>query len=122
MVPSEEGAAMVHGTDMPPLEQEAYVARVPGLTEGRIVHYVLPDGSHRPAVVVKDWKEHSGSCNLQVLLDGSNDRLPGHENNCTEQEAERGIAWRTSVPYYGTSDSPGAPPCPSHTWHWPEKA
>ncbi len=93
--------------------------RIPGLTEGRLVHYVLADGNHRPAVVVKDWKQPNGCCNLQVLLDGTNDL--SEPANCMPQEAERGIAWRTSVLYHGASDSPGAPPCPPNTWHWPEK-
>lgn len=54
-----------------------------GLTEGRIVHYVLPDGSyageHRPAIVVKVWRQGDGTppvdgySNLVVFVDGAND-------------------------------------------------
>lgn len=48
-----------------------------GLTEGRIVHYVLPDGNHegehRPAIIVKVWNKTTGYVNLQVFVDGTND-------------------------------------------------
>jgi hypothetical protein len=77
-----------------------------GLTEGRIVHYVLPTGrnkgAHRPAIVVRDWKQKNGLVQLQVFTDGSNDDL-------TEN-----IVWRTSV-HYDADKLPG-------TWHWIEKA
>lgn len=68
---------------------------------GRIVHFVMPDGACRPAVVVRVWEE--GRCNLQVFTDGSNDGA-GHES---------GIKWATSVSY-----SEEAKPS---TWHWPER-
>ena len=77
-----------------------------GLTEGRMVHYVLDDGpskgQHRPAVVVKVWSKDLGSVNLQVFTDGSNDGVPG------------GIMWVTSVTF---SEEPLL-----RTWHWIEKA
>lgn len=88
-----------------------------GLTEGRIVHYVLPNGEHRPAIVVKVWRvadgdvpgvlpPSSGCSNLQVFTDSDaegkyNDQLPP-------------ILWRTSVVY--------AEDCRPGTWHWIEKA
>ena len=75
-----------------------------GLTEGRIVHYVLPEGrskgQHRPAMVVRVW--WGTAVNLQVFVDGSND---GYAS---------GMTWRTSVHY----DPDGAP----DTWHWIERA
>lgn len=77
-----------------------------GLTEGRIVHYVLPDGphagEHRPAIVVKIW---SGSyVNLVVFVDGTND---GPQfGGC--------ILWATSIEH-----SPEPKP---RTWHWIERA
>jgi len=84
-----------------------------GLTEGRIVHYVLPDGphagEHRPAMVVKVWRQGDGSppangyANLQVFVDGTND-YPKYN----------GSVWVTSVEY---SEVPVA-----RTWHWIEKA
>lgn len=77
-----------------------------GLTEGRIVHYVLENGEHRPAIVVKVWDKVSGVSNLQVFTDSSNDEpVTGHAGN---------IMWKTSVPY-------AEAPRPS-TWHWIEKA
>ncbi len=80
-----------------------------GLTEGRIVHYVLPSGSHRPAIVVNAWKHvveyrESGRVNLQVFTDFKNDG----------EDYASGQYWATSVPYSETPE-PG-------TWHWIEKA
>lgn len=79
-----------------------------GLTEGRIVHYVLPDGrskgEHRPAIVVKVWNKEIGYVNLQVFTDFSNDGVP----------YESGQYWATSVNY---SEDPQP-----RTWHWIEKA
>jgi len=89
-----------------------------GLTEGRIVHYVLPDGphagEHRPAIVVKVWRLNNadgtqrppdnGYSNLVVFVDGTND---GPQfGGC--------IHWVTSVEF-------SADPRP-RTWHWIEKA
>lgn len=77
-----------------------------GLTEGRMVHYVLPEGKsqaeHRPAIVVKVWSKETGTANLTVFPDWQNDGK-------TE-----GIFWATSVPY---SEEPLG-----GTWHWIEKA
>jgi len=98
--------------DVEPHTEQGPRGERPGLTEGRIVHFVLPNGHHRPAVVVRNWHEASGSCNLQVFLDGTNDL--DAINNLTREEAERGIIWRTSMGY---SEEPKP-----YTWHWPEKA
>jgi hypothetical protein len=80
---------------------------MPGLTEGRMVHYVLPDGpnagEHRPAVIVRIWDHGSGYVNLQVLVDGTND-YPQYN----------GLLWATSIEY---SEEPRP-----RTWHWIEKA
>jgi hypothetical protein len=85
-----------------------------GLTEGRIVHYVLSEndvpssnaGAHRPAIVVQDWDRATGSdngnANLVVFLDGSNDGVLSHLT-----------LWATSR-HYSEDPQPG-------TWHWPEK-
>lgn len=83
-----------------------------GLTEGRIVHYVLNDGAskgqHRPAIVVRVWRTlpdgqppANGCCQLQVFTDDSNDALPA-------------VVWKTSV-LFDESGTPGS-------WHWIEKA
>lgn len=78
-----------------------------GLTEGRIVHYVLDEGSnkgeHRPAIVVKVWNKESGVCNLHVFTDGYNDDLEDY--------------------ILPTSVSPDFNNIPLlGTWHWIEKA
>jgi hypothetical protein len=80
-----------------------------GLTEGRIVHFVLPNGQHRPAIVVNAWHHvfeyhASGRVNLQVFTDFKNDG----------EEYASGQYWATSVPY-SEDPQPG-------TWHWIEKA
>jgi hypothetical protein len=79
-----------------------------GLTEGRIVHYVIPDGpkagEHRPAVIVKVWDFFTGYVNLHVLWDGGNDAADG----------SRPDPWVTSVSY---SEEQGP-----RSWHWIEPA
>ena len=91
-----------------------------GLTEGRIVHYVLNEGrdkgEHRPAVVVRVWRVNTveggvktpenGCSNLQVFTDSDAD---GKYNDELSP-----VLWKTSVLY----DESGAP----GTWHWIEKA
>jgi hypothetical protein len=81
-----------------------------GLTEGRIVHFVLDQGSnlgqHRPAIVVRVWRvaggkaQENGLCQLQVFTDDANDMLPA-------------VLWKTSVEF-DASGKPG-------TWHWIER-
>lgn len=75
-----------------------------GLTEGRMVHYVMPNGKHRPAVVVQVWNHDQGTSNLQVFTDGDNDGGWG----------EGGLYWATSITY-SEEPNPG-------TWHWIERA
>jgi hypothetical protein len=95
-----------------------------GLVEGRIVHYVMPNGEHRPAIVTKVWdrENQSGCSNLNVFTDYSND-LPytqaetdNMKNNfgINLDEVRHGHIWRTSIMF-------SAEPKP-HTWHWIEKA
>ena len=77
-----------------------------GLIEGRIVHYVMPNGEHRPAVVVRVWNPE-GTVNLSVFIDGIND----------EPSQIGGIittVWKTSI-VYSDDKKP-------NTWHWTEKA
>ena len=89
-----------------------------GLTEGRIVHYVLPDGrskgEHRPAIVVKVWRvgeasypPENGVSNLQVFTDFSNDYDGDHPGHT-------GQFWATSVEYNAEKEL--------GTWHWIEPA
>lgn len=87
-----------------------------GLTEGRVVHYVLRDGQHRPAIVVRDWSNSKvpgsdGMVNLIVFSDGYNDRIATMGGTVTDQ----GIFWATSAHYDPQGDK-------HHTWHWIEKA
>lgn len=89
-------------------EQSVEPKAIEGLTEGRMVHYVLPDGiragEHRPAVIVKVWDHGQGTSNLQVFTDGRND---GHSDM-------DGLTWVTSV-VYSEDKTPG-------TWHFIERA
>ena len=71
---------------------------------GRIVHYVISPGQHRPAIIVRVWDEQPTelSCvQLQVFTDGSNDGL-------------QNVEWRTSV----HQDATGLTPA---TYHEPER-
>ncbi len=81
-----------------------------GLTEGRIVHFVIPNGEHRAAIVVlvcpKAWGYPAGTSQLQVFMDGTNDRAPGYDGG--------GIMWATSV-FFSEKPTPGS-------WHWIERA
>ena len=76
-----------------------------GLIEGRIVHYVLPDGKHRPALVVNVWNKDKGECNLQVFLDDPNDRI--------RKEEFYSPVWMGTIAY----DELMSP----NTWHWIER-
>ncbi|MFA5836210.1 MAG: hypothetical protein WC837_04555 [Bellilinea sp.] len=87
-----------------------------GLIEGRIVHYVMPDGKHRPAIIVRVWdKAHTNGCvNLTVFTDWTNDsRGPDY---VMDADCAAGKMWRTSVLFDGNTD-----PAPG-TWHWIERA
>jgi hypothetical protein len=87
---------------------------VDGLTEGRIVHYVLNDGQHRAAIVVRAWGDHNmpDEVNLYVFLDGANDKAAAASR---VYNAPPGMLWVTSVRYDATGTAP-------HSWHWPEQA
>jgi hypothetical protein len=78
-----------------------------GLTEGRIVHYVLPEGpsigEHRGAFVAKVVNKRTGIVNLQVISDGPDDGVR-YANSLT---------WVARVPYDDTKQEKG-------TWHWIE--
>ncbi len=87
-----------------------------GLTEGRIVHFVMPNGDHRPAIVVKVWSKENGNSNLQVFTDGNNDAHAVVSTNfAATSQVKAGLWWRTSVPFDEQDKVPG-------TWHWIEKA
>ena len=90
----------------------------------RIVHFVIPSGKCRPAIVTEDWKESGkpGYVNLVVFPDGSNDGKYGVDDHthrlpiaATERTDKANLplltGWETSV-------------LPNHavravrTWHW----
>lgn len=79
----------------------------------RIVHYILPNGEHRPAMIVRHWggdaPGEETSVQLAVFIDGTND-------NAAVAVVERGsmVIWRTSVVQDPTATQPG-------TWHEPER-
>ncbi|MCL4553681.1 MAG: hypothetical protein M1565_00845 [Actinobacteria bacterium] len=86
-----------------------------GLTEGRIVHYVLEDGPNaghdRAAMIVKVWNRETGCCNLLVFLDGTND---GHKIEYQAGGTIAPLLWKTSRLYSAEEGARG-------TWHWPER-
>lgn len=86
-----------------------------GLTEGRIVHFVMPNGQHRPAIVVHVWNKTSGVSNLTVFSDWTNDthNLPNAFHN--PDDIAHGMFWVTSA-------NPDEETKKSGTWHWIEKA
>ena len=82
-----------------------------GLTEGRIVHFVLPDGKnkghHRAAIVIRVFE--GGVINLRVFTDFTND-YPAEE-----YYDNAGIVRASSVEFDEEEKLPG-------TWHWIERA
>jgi hypothetical protein len=93
------------------------------LTEGRIVHFVMPLGEHRPAIVTKVWDHtgETGCANLSVFTDYANDAIytegekQVYKNAGIDKEAvAHGHFWATSR-LYSEEPKPG-------TWHWIEKA
>lgn len=79
-----------------------------GLTEGRIVHYVMPDHKHRPAIITQVFNP-DGLINVRVFTDGANDT--------------NSIGWHTEHPDWVTSikfDDNSSPEV--NTWHWIERA
>ena len=89
------------------------VLPIPRLVEvGDWVHYILPDGEHRPALVVARWSEDC--VNLTVFTDWHNDTLM--EENVAAFGADQidsGLVWATSVLQDEEQMNPS-------TWHWPE--
>lgn len=81
---------------------------------GRTVHFVLPSGEHRPAIIVRLFDQaptEKSYVQLQVFIDGSNDSAQIHES---ERLPNTTTVWRTSVAQDPTGKIPG-------TWHEPER-
>lgn len=76
---------------------------IEGLTEGRMVHYVMNNKVHRPAVIVQVWNVETGCSNLRVFVDGSND---GYSDD---------VVGRATSILYSEDKEPG-------TWHFIERA
>lgn len=101
-----------------------------GLIEGRIVHFVMPNGQHRPAIVTQVWDRGgtTGTANLLVFTDGSNDLPENKEqedlyklyHGMNLDEIRHGHIWQTSKTF--SDVTPGTEVPQPGTWHWPEKA
>lgn len=81
-------------------------------TIGRIVHVRIGGEDDRPelrpALIVRVWSDTC--CNLQVFLDGTNDRVERLDGEC--KRTESGIVWCTSV---SQGEAFGQ-------WRWPARA
>lgn len=78
------------------------------LTIGRIVHFMMPSGLPRPAIVVRTFPgTEPPIANLQVFTDG--DGPEGHPD----------MFHATSVEHHAP-ESPGMAFLPN-TWHWPDE-
>jgi len=86
-----------------------------GLTEGRMVHYVMPSHEHRPAIVVRVWDHNgnTGTSNLTVFVDGRND-VKVEEVDFDPKNPDVLLMRCTSVRYCEVPEP--------FTWHWIEKA
>ncbi len=82
------------------------------LVIGATVHYVLSNGEHRTAIVVRVFDQYSreaGLANLMVFSDGSNDR-----SLIAGDVSAQGIFWATSVHYESEGQT-------HHSWHWTDE-
>ncbi len=125
-VPTEETPTEAEFAASPEATQELPSPEGTAVTvarEGALVHYVMTNGEHRPAIVVRVWRNLDGThaglplleglVNLQVFTDGANDQNPAYSSGMNERVAS-GLLWATSVRY---SDQHEA-----GTWHWMEEA
>lgn len=82
---------------------------IEGLTAGRIVHYVMPNNVHRPAIIVNVHDAASGLVNARVFTDGANDYTA--------------VGWHSEHPGWVTSIHFDDSPAPAiSTWHFIERA
>lgn len=101
----------------------------------RIVHFVIPSGKCRPAIVTEDWKESGkpGYVNLVVFPDGSNDGKYGVDDHTHRmdnrdpslpKEESMNVGWRTGIANlplltgWETSVLPNHAVRAVRTWHW----
>ena len=84
------------------------------LTEGRIVHYVLPNwsrnaGEHRPAIVTKVLDRDEGRVNLVVFQGELEDASDGNG-----PQEPTSVSFLAGGVGYNLDGARG-------TWHWPER-
>jgi hypothetical protein len=83
---------------------------------GRIVHYVLADGQHRPAIIVAAFHARA---NLTVFIDQMNDYNPGSMNMNTNLMPS-GSAFLAGGTLAVGSAHQDEETKAAGTWHWPE--
>jgi hypothetical protein len=72
--PREEAPAPVDAATAELLHDPIVVGLpIPGLTPGRMVHWVFKEGEHRPAIVTSIADGSWGLVNMVVFMDGPND-------------------------------------------------
>lgn len=96
-------AAAAHMQEHAAEERETSVHS--NVSVGQMVHYVLPNGECRAAIVVRVWE--NDMVNLYVLLDGKNDS----HNDMTLLALD--MLWATSVHHFDEFDTEP----PARTWH-----
>lgn len=105
----EHANATASGSAAPRTEAEFEEARrvpSPPPSIGRIVHYVYPDGTHRPAIVVDVLDDvEVDMVQLQVFNDAD---AEGRHN-----DGRPAVDWQTSIRF----DPEGE----AGTWHYPER-
>lgn len=79
---------------------------MPAPSLGAAVRYTLPNGQIRAAWICK---YEASKVNVQVLLDGTDDRDQLHVN---QPQRAAGLAFYKDVPLDDVTKKPG-------TWHWP---
>ena len=77
-------------------------------TLARTVHYVMPDGSHRAALIINEPKAMACDLNVSLMMSDT----PQTESTLWAKIAV--ICTLGSVSYDGTGRRP-------HSWHWPER-
>lgn len=75
------------------------------LTLGSPVHFVMPNGNHRPAIVTEVWAKNFGNVNLTVFHEAERDGI------CLQGPCVRMLAV--------FPDPAGEA---GNTWHWAEEA
>jgi hypothetical protein len=94
-----------------------------GLTMGRIVHAVLPDGIIRPAIVTHVWTDQC--VQATVFLDATNEASKYHESRGTPFYPASSLMFNDGQDVMvASADAPDRVErrYPPHTWHWPPRS